>query len=313
MSLFLDVSIQAQSIVEAAWARATANRERLRRRLDVQAVREEAAVNRINGRSTGPGWELRYTTPTPLQYRPDEPVAYPISRPPLTAASLEFGWFFDVVNATGLDSPRGFEDITYIASGNGAAVVSFDLGFVEQYDRIGAVLPYPGGQGFIYYVAKVPTVTGSADFPLIEKAFLVTHTAVTEVTLIGYPYEEEANPSRVYTPEELFWFSNQVGYEGEIINLPGLVGGLAFTPKDYVKLRLLRGEVLADILAAAPGDEIWGAEVISIPVAARDGVAVPSVIPPGDFTSGSWNPLPVWDGGQPAHCNSELALLGYPP
>ncbi len=77
MSLFVDVSITAQSIVDAAWARATANRERLRRRLDVQAVREEAARNTINGRSGGLGWELQYTTPTPLQYRPDEPVAYP--------------------------------------------------------------------------------------------------------------------------------------------------------------------------------------------------------------------------------------------
>ncbi len=81
MGLLVDVSIAAASIVDAAWERATANRERLRRRLDVQAVREEPAVNRINGRSSGLGWEQRYTTPTPLQYRPDEPVAYPSSSP----------------------------------------------------------------------------------------------------------------------------------------------------------------------------------------------------------------------------------------
>ena len=75
MSLLIDVAVAAESIVQAAWNRAAANRERLRRRLDVQAVREKANLNTINRRNFD--WEQKYTTPTPVQYRPDEPAAYP--------------------------------------------------------------------------------------------------------------------------------------------------------------------------------------------------------------------------------------------
>jgi len=73
VSLLVDISVVADSIVKAAWARAVANRERLRRRLDVQAVREEAARS---GKDIFR--ETVYTTPTPLLYKPDEPVAPPI-------------------------------------------------------------------------------------------------------------------------------------------------------------------------------------------------------------------------------------------
>lgn len=73
MSLLVDVSIAAASIVDAAWARAIANRERLRRRLDLQAVREEAA----RSQRQSPPWEQLFTSSTPSLYRPDEPVAYP--------------------------------------------------------------------------------------------------------------------------------------------------------------------------------------------------------------------------------------------
>lgn len=75
MSLFVDVAITADSIVKAAWARAVANRERLRRRLDVQAVREDASRRGVKDDF----WETVYTTPTPSLYKPDEPVAYPIN------------------------------------------------------------------------------------------------------------------------------------------------------------------------------------------------------------------------------------------
>lgn len=84
MGLLVDISVVADSIVKAAWARAVANRERLRRRLDVQAVREAAAadrsINAINGKSIpgAAGWEQLYTTPTPLKYKPEDPVGYPV-------------------------------------------------------------------------------------------------------------------------------------------------------------------------------------------------------------------------------------------
>ena len=88
MGILVDVSIKAASIVDAAWARAIANRERLSRRLDVQAVREEAARDQLRKLP----WEQLYTTPTPLQYRPDEPVAYPLARvtePPVDPGDYE--------------------------------------------------------------------------------------------------------------------------------------------------------------------------------------------------------------------------------
>ena len=89
MSILVDVSIKAASIVDAAWARAIANRERLSRRLDLQAVREETSRDQLRRLP----WEQLFTTPTPLQYRPDEPVAYPATRetvPPVDPGDYEF-------------------------------------------------------------------------------------------------------------------------------------------------------------------------------------------------------------------------------
>jgi hypothetical protein len=89
MSLRINVSIDSDSIARAAWTRAVANRERLKRRLDVQAGREEASQE---NRRAGP-WEQLYTTPTPLRYRPDEPVAYParrVTEPPVDPEDYVF-------------------------------------------------------------------------------------------------------------------------------------------------------------------------------------------------------------------------------
>ena len=64
MGLLIDVSVDFDSIAKAAWTRAVANRERLKRRLDTQEERKKA--NRK---------KLPYVTPRPSLYRPDEPVA----------------------------------------------------------------------------------------------------------------------------------------------------------------------------------------------------------------------------------------------
>jgi len=73
VSLLIDTAIAADSIVKAAWARAEANRERLRLRQDLQTTRE-ATDRRLRRR---PGWEDAFTNPLITNYRPDEPIAVP--------------------------------------------------------------------------------------------------------------------------------------------------------------------------------------------------------------------------------------------
>jgi hypothetical protein len=307
----------ADSIVKAAWARAEANRERLRLRQDLQTTRE--ATDRRLRRQTG--WEDAFTNPLITNYRPDEPVAFPAPRSVITA-SLEVLWRYETIDNTGLDGLRSRRGTLHVASGNGQAMLSRDIGFYvirpDGYRPVEAVLPYPGGNGVIYYWAMVPapelTAISSVDFPLIERAFLVTHTSVTEVTLIGYPYEAQVDTSITWTTEEQFWLSTVITANVEIENIDPIYNKGEFgTPKVYVALRLYRGEDLSTILSNAPGNELWGAEEFTLTAAARPNVAPPSTFPPGDANSGSWDPKYSWDGGQPAYCNSELALLGYPP
>lgn len=106
MSLLIETAIAAESIVQAAWARAIANRERLRLRQDLQAVREatDKRLQRL------PGWEDAFTNPIITNYRPDEPIAVPA-----LAGGADPAGFFHINN---FDVPTGS---IYVFSGDRSA------------------------------------------------------------------------------------------------------------------------------------------------------------------------------------------------
>lgn len=140
MSLLIDTAIAAESIVRAAWARAAANRKRLRRRLDVQSVREQAVtdrtINAINGRLLrgAAGWEQAYTTPTPLKYKPDEPVGYPIVRQQAPTIQATGFWLATQSEYDGV--PFGNERYSarfYLAPGNGQDPILVPFEITNEY------------------------------------------------------------------------------------------------------------------------------------------------------------------------------------
>lgn len=133
MSLLIDIAIAAESIVNAAWARAAANRERLRLRQDLQTVREQTD-QRLRRQ---PGWEDAFTNPLITNYRPEEPVAVP--GPEARAeGQVTIGRFY-----TDSTNP----EIQYIWSGNGQVRVSNENTF-DQF-----ILP-AGGDRAILGVAE---------------------------------------------------------------------------------------------------------------------------------------------------------------
>lgn len=188
MSLFVDVAITADSIVKAAWARAVANRERLRRRLDVQAVREDASRRGVKDDF----WETVYTTPTPSLYKPDEPVAYPVPETNLMTAGRVFAYVRDI-SPTANNSPMmrvwsgdGLQQATLpidwrpqtdevawnIVQGNPTQISSSPITYRYEANTVYVGYTLLGGSLNVYSATAVDAVSGFA--PPVE--VLVNHT-----------------------------------------------------------------------------------------------------------------------------------------
>ncbi len=335
MSLFLDVSITAQSIVDAAWARATANRERLRRRLDVQAVREE--TERGGGRS----WEQRYTTPTPLQYRPDEPVAYPVRRVPAAAITAGVFWI------------GGDGSSTYIIrSGDFSAAITEDISLpfvpgsipgLGQFDfrEVRTAFPLAGSTAAVCLYARVPspdlaamslaTYTELVDSALMPpwpggynlatvaaKQFwhLATRSTVARITDLSFPLESKAyytfpyaiNPpfneaEQAYIAREFNTVSNPITNVSAEINAS--FSGI-LTPVSYGVRRLFDGQPFST-MQAFPGHDSFNVSPLGDTLA----IAYPITLTPEQFEG--YNLYAYWDANQPALCTSEAAVMGYPP
>lgn len=334
MSLFLDVSITAQSIVDAAWARATANRERLRRRLDLQAAREEA------GRNAGRGWEQRYTTPTPLQYRPDEPVAYPGSRQaaPAGPGTVSIGRMFLTSREVG--------DATFsrVYSGNGAAFADLPP---TQLGSVSFVLP-AGGDRIVFLYKAGGLLSAPEESREVYAAYLVSNTSLRSIPM---PSEVQASG--------LEQFGNRqaaTGYEVADTEVPaidiwgpgGFLSPLLFPGiesadlSDYAVLRSytdtfapgFRLFFAEDINAGGPG-LIEGSSIYDVPSTAfqwngpdpaagerfplgdERWVEAPINKPPSvTFTlpaEQSGVVLHTYDWGHPAGCRAQLLQLGFSP
>jgi hypothetical protein len=335
--LFLDVSITAQSIVDAAWARATANRERLRRRLDVQSVREEA------GRNAGRGWEQRYTTPTPLQYRPDEPVAYPMRRTTAPPSSTIF------VGRVFVSDDGGLLDGN-VWSGNGNQRVSAAFSFN------GFPLPI-GGQRCIFVTQPPP----ADEDPM---CFYVDPTSARQVTtpasllsganeafdlvyrfgLFGTAFQQSGAPANLvylYTPSIFLAFPSlypgihpptapdpgvlsvlrsltgsiapgldEIAVTSNVIDNPVINNGAFIDIVDPMAYRWTAADPADDDFTAVPfTDSRWEEVTINRP----EPVAIPII--PGLPTSAFSNPSAYyfWDWGLPAYCRAQLLALGFSP
>jgi hypothetical protein len=189
MSLLVDISVVADSIVKAAWARAVANRERLRRRLDVQSAREAAitdrTINAINGKLIlgSSTWEQLYTTPTPLRYKPDEPAAYP-SRQAEAGNLVTAGafWIGGSQTSTGFFAPYQTTGALVVRSGDFTASITEDLGYTGAisipgvgdfgFRNVFTAFPLAGSGSAIVMYAKVPTadlaLADAGDYAVFE-------------------------------------------------------------------------------------------------------------------------------------------------
>jgi hypothetical protein len=161
MGLLVEVAIVAESIVSAAWARAAANRERLRRRQDVQANREKASKQKLKDLK----WEELYQYTAPSKYKPEEPVAIPVPEAngpaPIIIGGLHYssedferhvdGGFIHVWSADGLAeavaTTRAGGDFLYLPIGGKACVFTTTTGNVAFYvDETSArLIPKPAG------------------------------------------------------------------------------------------------------------------------------------------------------------------------
>ena len=342
MSLFVDVSIAADSIVKAAWARATANRERLRRRLDVQAVREEVVRSTINGRSSGIGWELQYTTPTPLQYRPDEPVAYPARRDATPAKIVAPGrWFVsisEVDSKIALWSGNGLERIEFPFDGS-IFPVALPIGGESMIVFTG---PTTGGRKCVFInrttIKEVPTPAAIEPYPFIDTYSLTFGSLST-----GHD-DERVDPAFSYTPSVF-------------LNFPELYPDLhpipaGFDPSRYELMRPLIDDIVTGIRITvvlsnhfdnpglgefthsieSTGYEWTGSDPVdsdltplittplssspwrSVTVQAPPDAVIPLSINAAEAAAGIQAAVGYcWDWGLPSLCRSQLLAVGFRP
>jgi hypothetical protein len=206
VSLLIDTAIAADSIVKAAWARAAANRERLRLRQDLQTSRE--ATDRRLRRQ--PGWEDAFTNPLITNYRPDEPVAFPAGQ---AAVTVTIGRSYVFSDRESDDA--GDAGLTYIWSGNGQERVT------TTGDRLGTrVLPI-GGDRMIQLTQYSPTEFG-AD-PGIRCFFVNTNT-VREVSVPSGITNESISALGDKFNEQFGWAYTQAGprEDAAIIDTPAV-------------------------------------------------------------------------------------------
>jgi hypothetical protein len=351
--LLVDVSITAASIVEAAWARAVANRERLQRRLDVQAVREEASTSRINGRSSGLGWELQYTTPTPSLYKPDEPVAHPLRAAPsdVPIYPVAAGHFTQVLFNEGIVGGSALRTSDQlIASGDGSAVIYMstlfgDRRFVFDWSLgsdlvVSMVFPLPGDDAMIIgFFAESYDFTSGA-YPELEptaKYVRVTHTSVSEVSIAGLPFESILAAAAANGYNLSIAISNINLYEAifpldetKLFDMPPLgdsdvepsglfygstTSGNAITPVAYTIVDVFDGGDRDTLLAAATGSDVWFDDEYSINAGfrAKPGTERPARLPSDGGSDAEWQTILSWDGTVPDYCLTRLEDWGYTP
>lgn len=344
MSLLVDLSIQAASIVDAAWDRAIANRERLRRRIDVQATREQ--VERDQARTLP--WEQLYTTPSPLNYKPDEPVAYPGTKPSIAGLLASAGVFFFKAGIPAVESITDVQvDTFYLWSGDGQSHASIPLGPfsgavialpLSSKSAI-AVVQWETGETFCFYVDRIsvrvvptPSAASGIDFSRDARnlGFTPLQTPETEPQWMNGTFNDAA--SFFLSPDLFPDFPSGVlvSYEYARSLVPGIGPDQPFSLYSNFASEFdgsNDGSFIARINSSAyrwtgpdpstvTPDENWNVpfsdsrwEAVTVTPYSSSTPIIPGAKPSGV----SLEMLYYWDWNQPAYCRGHLLALGFAP
>ncbi len=349
MSLFLDVSITAQSIVDAAWARATANRERLRRRLDVQAVREEA------GRDAQRGWEQRYTTPTPLLYKADEPVAYPGRRVEVERVIKIGGVFYGLRDYAAGDTTYYLH--AWSADGLATSVATIDLppGEAELFQGQFAVFPINGTSCVLLWLG-VSFSTDLSQSYNNQTSFFVGQSSARQITVPSWMANRASG--------SIDLLDGRISYGSAHMIVEDFQSPIVWTPQVYQVYTRVADELVysfppsyaatkSAVALIAPGlkpiafrentsdpdfaiAEPFGYEWSGVDPVLGDSGSIISFDPRIPFDQPEWalvqvspppnalNPVYTsfspaatrhlfWDWGKPDYCRAQLLALGFQP
>jgi hypothetical protein len=249
----------------------------------------------------------------------------------VAAAHVAFSYYDEGI----IEGVQAVSSDVHIASGDGLAEVALSslVGgsrFPGPYAGASSLLiPFPLEKGNGMVIAYHSQRRGAGWFNV---AVRVTHTAIEQVSLSGFPSEElyapgglEASPGYNFnaycSSVSLFPTASP---SSTVRNAPsGVVyyGGFSNpvigTPAVHLITQVLKGGDRDTLIAAAPRRDLWFPPDgwLKKRFKVKPGTAIPAEVPAGTWAGfdSSWAPILSWDGGAGAYCNAQLAALGYTP